>query len=248
MQFKFQLFITNVKVSDTDSIGLILLVDDEENIAELLKYNLEAERYSIKIVTKAAAVAGIDLFDCRLVIADAMSQAYTGMDLLRDLKANPVTAHIPFIILSSNDSEETIVDALDAGADDYLLKPFSLRELVARIRAVFRRHPVQARPMATATTLRLGTLRVDQLTRTVTDASGRPLPLTPTEYLILAFLLKNKNRFFRRIQIYDEVWHNADAPVNDRVVDTNISRLRKKLGDAALCLVNRTGQGYAIID
>lgn len=121
-----------------NSIGSILLIDDEEHITDLLKCNLEAERYSVKVIPNAAHVAGIDLTPYRLIIADAMRQGYTGLDLLRDLKANPVTQHIPVIILSHNDSEDSIIGAFDAGADDYILKPFSVRELNARVRAILR--------------------------------------------------------------------------------------------------------------
>lgn len=224
-----------------------MLVDDEPHITDLLKYNLEGERYAVTIETTASRVAALDLNDFRLVIADAMQQPYTGMDLLCDIKANPITARIPVIILSHNDSEDAVIEAFDQGADDYIFKPFSLRELVARIRSVLRRSQLQSHTAKAPTTLKFGSVEVDIATRQVRD-EGMLVPVTKTEYAILSLLLKNKNKFFNRAQIFDHVWRDPDNNSNDRIVDTNISRLRKKLGPSASLLVNRTGQGYAIID
>lgn len=230
----------------SDVIGLILVADDERYITDLLKYNLEAERYGVQVVTNAADVAKMDLTPYHLVIVDAMNQSYTGFDLLRDIKGNPATAYIPVLILSHSDSQDDIIRAFDEGADDYVMKPFSLRELMARVRSVLRRHQAMTVPKA-ATKISYRSLEVDLVTRQVRD-DGMLLPLTKTEYAILMLLLKNKNRFFNRAQIYDEVWRDQDRPANDRIVDTNISRLRKKLGPVADGLVNRTGQGYAFVD
>lgn len=237
-------------MSDANSLGRILLVDDEEYITDLLKCNLEAERYGVTVVSLARSVLDMDLTVFRLVIVDAMLQEYDGFDLLRDIKANPLYAHVPVIILTKNDSEDNIIYALDNGADDYVIKPFSLRELFARIRSVFRRYVGMSRPeggRAAASSIRLGNLEVDLINRQVL-ADSTPLALTRTEFAILALLVRNRNRFFKRIEIYNEIWRDSDMPVNDRIVDTNVSRLRKKLGDAASALVNRTGMGYAILD
>ena len=104
------------------------MVDDEKYISDLLKYNLEAERYGVTVVTRAADVPSIDLAPFHLIIADAMGQSLSGMDMLRAIKDNPATSYIPVVILSHSDSQDDIIDALDNGADDYILKPFSLRE------------------------------------------------------------------------------------------------------------------------
>lgn len=228
------------------AIGLIIVVDDEKYITDLLKYNLETERYGVTIVEKALDVKEMDLTPYHLAIVDAMDQPYSGYDLLRDMKNNPESSHIPVIILSHSDSQDDIIDAFDCGADDYVLKPFSLRELMARIRSVLRRHQVSG-PVRPATKLTYRSLEVDLVNRQVRD-DGMLLPLTKTEYAILVLLLKNKNKFFNRAQIFDEVWRDTERPANDRIVDTNISRLRKKLGAIADGLVNRTGEGYAFID
>lgn len=229
------------------AIGTILVVDDEKYITDLLKYNLEAERYTVTIVTLAARVTDMDLLPYQLIIADAMGQAFSGMDMLRAVKSNPETAHIPVIILSHSDSQDNIIAAFDNGADDYVLKPFSLRELMARIRSVLRRRQTMGGSRA-ATRLEYRGLTVDLVKRQAYGEDGSLLSLTKTEFAILSLLLKNRNTFFNRAQIFDRVWRGTDRPANDRIVDTNISRMRKKLGRAAEGLLNRTGQGYAFID
>ena len=234
-------------MDDKNSIGLILVVDDEQYITDLLKLNLEAERYSVTIITNAAQALTLNLTNYQLMLVDAAEQSYNGMDLLRDVKQNPVTAHVPVIILSHSDSQDDIVEAFDAGADDYVMKPFSLRELLARIRSVLRRHVIRNAQPRRATTLTCGSLEVDLINKQA-RADGALIPLTKTEYAILALLMQNKNVFFNRARIFDEIWRDPDRPGNDRIVDTNISRLRKKLGVGGECLVNRTGQGYAFID
>ena len=117
---------------------MILVVDEERYITDLLKYNLEAERYGVQVVTKASEVQKLDMSPYQLVIVDAMTQSYTGFDLLHDLKNNPATSYIPVLILSHSDSQDDIVRAFDEGADDYVFKPFSLRVLMARVRSVLR--------------------------------------------------------------------------------------------------------------
>lgn len=234
---------------DSDNaIGLILVVDDEQYITDLLKVNLEAERYSVTVVNTAAKVLTMNLTPYHLALVDAGDQNYSGMDLLRDLKQNPVTAHLPVIMLSHSDSQDDIIDAFDSGADDYVMKPFSLRELLARIRSVLRRHVIQnGRSRQSATTVTCGSLEVDLINRQVREG-GKLIALTKTEYAILALLMRNKGMFFNRARIFVEIWRDPDRPANDRIVDTNISRLRKKLGAGGDCLVNRTGQGYAILE
>lgn len=234
-------------MAEASNIGRILLVDDEEYITDLLKLNLEAEHYAVSIINVAARVAAVDLNDFCLMVVDAMTQRYSGFDLLRDIKSNPVTSHVPVIMLTHIDSEDSIISAFDMGADDYILKPFSLREFVARVRSVLRRHTSSSIMQRKATVLQAGCLKVDVVTRQVSE-DGMLLPLTKTEYAILVFLLRNKNHFFNRAQIYEEVWRDAENTTNARIVDTNISRLRKKLGESAEMLVNRSGQGYAIVE
>lgn len=229
------------------SLGSILLVDDEDHITDLLKYNLENESYQVDVERDALAASRSDLSGYRLIIADAMSQPFNGRNLLKILKSSPYTSHIPVIVVTYSDSEDDIIAAFDAGADDYILKPFSLRELIARVKSVLRRNPMVARPDAMRPVINVGDLEIDLQTRLVTN-SGLNVALTKTEFAILALLAKNKNQYFNRRQIYDFVWTGGDFHDNDRIVDTNISRLRKKLGSAAGVITNKSGMGYTIAE
>lgn len=226
------------------SLGNILLVDDEDHITSLLQYNLENESFGVSIEREARHASAIDLTGFRLVLADAMNQQFSGRDFLRSLKANPLTAHIPVIMVSHSDSEDDIIGAFGDGADDYILKPFSLRELIARVRSVLRRNPIVATPGKNGAVLTVGPLSIDLTTRIV-SCDNQNIPLTKTEFAILSLLAKNRGTYFNRRQIYEEVWA-GDYHDNDRIVDTNISRLRKKLGAAASLIVNKSGMGYTI--
>lgn len=232
-------------MSNNTALGKILIVDDDENIADLLSVNLRSEGYQVDTISQASDVLHLDLSDTNLIIADAMKQNFTGMQLLENLKENPVTSHLGFIATSSDDSERRVIEALDKGADDYVVKPFSLRELIARIRSVLRRHAVQAR-VSPSNRLCFQTLVVDLTTRIVTD-DGMQLPLSRTEYLILVLLLKNIGVPTSRREIFNNVWKDSPEMSNDRIVDTNISRLRKKLGDVGSYIQNRSGLGYMFV-
>lgn len=222
-----------------------MLVDEDAHITELLEFNLGSEGFGVMTSKEASLVGEKDFDKVRLVVADAMTQDYTGMDLLRAMKSDPLTSHIPVIICTYNDSEDAIIRAFDDGADDYVVKPFSLRELVARIKSVLRRHPLTISP-APSTILSLHGLDVDIVRQRVTE-NGNPVILTKTEFAILSFLLRHRDCFFSRAELRNEIWKN-EAGTSDRAVDTNISRLRKKLGPAGAYLINRYGKGYAIVD
>ncbi len=227
----------------TPSLGHILIVDDDANISELLRVNLKSEGYSVDVVTCAEEVDRSAQGETRLVIVDAMQQPYSGMDLIYDFKDDPQTEHIGIILYSSFKSERMVIDALDAGADDYIVKPFSLREMVARVKSVLRRHT--AREARGGNLITFQDLTVD-LTTQVVKLAGTPLTLSKTEYAILTLLLKNVDNYVSRIEIHRKVWSDDTAGANERIVDTNISRLRKKLGELGNRIVNRSGHGYMI--
>lgn len=224
--------------------GNILIVDDDANISELLSVNLKSEGYGVEIISEAENVDRGGLDGIRLVIVDAMQQAYNGMDLIFDLKDDPRTEHIGIILYSPIKSERMVIDALDAGADDYITKPFSLRELIARVKSVLRRH-LAVRTQAVASTITFQGLTLDFTNQSV-KLNGTPVALSKTEYAILALLLKNVDNYVPRKEIHRKVWSEADAGSNERIVDTNISRLRKKLGELDNHIVNRSGHGYMI--
>ena len=228
------------------SLGSILIIDDDERIADLLLLNLGSEGYAVRHIKEAADATPVALAGVQLIIVDAMAQHYNGVDLIKTLKSTPATAHIGIIFYSHINSERTIIDVLDAGADDCLSKPFSLRELMARVRSVMRRRRSQSVPEASSNVLRFRGLALDLERQTVT-IDGSVVALSKTEYAILALLLRNANVYTSRIEIFRTVWTEATGS-NDRIVDTNISRLRRKLGELGANIVNRSGLGYMLTD
>ncbi len=229
-------------MATTDSLGNILIVDDDKNICELLQVNLGSEGYCITVEPVAENVMERDLTCVSLILADAMKQPYSGMDLLYDIKDNPDTEGIPVILFSDIKSEYITVDSIEAGADDYIVKPFSLRVLMARVKAVMRRHAAVPRSSSTISFLSM----VADLRRQTITIDGAPVPLTAKEYAVAAMLLKNADNFISRVEIFKSVWAGDSAGSNERIVDTNISRLRKKLGSIAPHLISRTGHGYML--
>lgn len=230
-------------MATNQSPGHILIVDDDSNITELLAVNLRSEGYTVEVLTTAEDVDRRLQSRTRLVIVDAMKQPYSGMDLIYDFKDDPLTEHIGIILYSPIKSERMVIDALDAGADDYIVKPFSLRELVARVKSIIRRHHPKA--VAVNNELTFKDLSVDVNNQTV-KLNGAPLKLSNTEFAILNVLLNNVDTPVPRAVIHKAVWADETAGLNERVVDTNISRLRKKLGPMGSYIVNRSGQGYML--
>lgn len=226
------------------ALGKIVIVDNDQSIAALLNVNLSSEGYETTVYNNACDLTPDNVIGARLVVADSMDNEFSGLDLLKALKAHPLTGNIGFIICSTIDSERTIINCLDAGADDYIVKPFSLRELVARVNAVIRRHKRQNIAEPTSV-LRFRSLEVDLLTGRVSDGD-KVLSLTNTEFSILELLLRNVNNYVSRAEIYKNIWKSDLTKSNERIVDTNISRLRKKLGELSLHLVNRTKLGYML--
>lgn len=237
---------------NSSPLGCLVVVDDDQNIADMLKLNLADEGFAVEVHSVAEEVDIDALAEACLVIVDAMKQPYNGMDLTRDIKSNRATESLPVIICSGSDGEDIVLDAFEAGADDFVLKPFSLRELIARVKAVLRRRPRQGvgvhQPSVARAPLSLPShnLQVDLVNQRVVE-DGIVVPLTRTEYSILVFLIKHQNTFFTRDQICEEVWRD-EAGSNSRIVDTNISRLRKKLGESGKYLINQYGKGYAFVD
>lgn len=226
------------------SLGNILIVDDDSTVSDLLRLNLRSEGYNVHVVAQTSAVSPSDLLEAHLVLVDGANQSPTGIELISTLKASPAGQRAGFIYYSEYESERTLIEALDAGADDSICKPFSLREMLARIRAVMRRRARTAGESVCSTVVNIGEMRIDMVRKTVT-IGDEFVNLSNTEYAILELLLHNANTYTSRIEIFRSIWPDG-AGANERIVDTNISRLRRKLGTHGSCIVNRTGLGYMI--
>ena len=220
----------------------ILIVEDEEPLVMLLRYNLEAEGYAVESASNgedAELKLAEDVPD--LVVLDWMIPNVSGIELCRRLRARPETAQLPIIMLTARGEETERVRGLATGADDYVVKPFSVPELVARIHALLRR----VNPERIATLLRAGDIEVDRERCRVVRAE-REVPLSPTEFKLLEFFIERPGRVFSRGQLLDAVW-GREIYIDERTVDANVRRLRKALirrGEADPIRTVR-GLGYA---
>ena len=218
----------------------ILVVDDEQDLLEILKFNLETEGYEVVTATSAEEALHLDLCDFNLLLLDVMMGGMSGFAMARKLKDNPSTAAIPIIFLTARDTENDTLTGFSLGADDYISKPFSIREVLVRVRAVLRR-------TADPSTQQSNTLRYQgiemNLDKKTVSIEGEDIPFTKTEFELLHLLLDERGRVFSRQELIDRVWPK-DVLVLDRTVDVNITRLRKKIGPYAKCIVTRLGFGY----
>ncbi len=202
----------------------ILIVEDEEPLTMLLRYNLEAEGYTVETAVRGdEAEIKISESPPDLVVLDWMLPGLSGIELCRRLRARAPTARLPVIMLTARGEEGERVRGLATGADDYIVKPFSLPELIARIGALLRR----ASPERIAAVLTAGDIELDREKRRVSRA-GREIPLGPTEFRLLEFLMQSPGRVFSREQLLDGVW-GRDVYIDERTVDVHVGRLRKAL-------------------
>ncbi len=203
----------------------ILVVDDEKDIVDLIAYNLEKEGFAAsRAYDGETALKLIQTAPPDLVVLDLMLPGIQGLDVCKQVRKNPATARVPIIMLTAKGDEIDRVLGLEIGADDYLAKPFSVRELIARIRAILRRATV---PDNGTDVFRFGNLEVDYGSyEAVRD--GRKLDLSPTEIKLLIFFTKHPGRVFTRDQILDQVW-GSEAFVEPRTVDVHIRRLRAQI-------------------
>lgn len=218
----------------------ILVVDDEDDLCEILKFNLETEGYQVTTANSAEDALELDIASFDLLLLDVMMGGMSGFAMAKQLKANPATANVPIIFLTARDTENDTVTGFNLGADDYISKPFSLREVLVRVRAVLRR--TSEHQGSEPAVLRYQGLEVNLDKKTV-SIDGEDVPFTKTEFELLHLLLEEKGRVFSRQELIDKVWPK-DVLVLDRTVDVNITRLRKKIGRFAKCIVTRLGFGY----
>lgn len=219
----------------------ILVVDDEEDLCEILKFNLENEGYRVDTANSAEEALRMDLSSYHLLLLDVMMGEISGFKMASLLKKEKKTAQIPIIFITAKDTENDTVTGFNLGADDYISKPFSLREVVARVKAVLRRTQ-QEETERKPEQLVYKTLTVDIAKKKV-SIDGNETPLTKKEFEILFLLLQNKGRVFSREDILARVWSD-EVYVLDRTIDVNITRLRKKIGIYGKCIVTRLGYGY----
>ena len=219
----------------------ILVVDDEQDLCEILKFNLETEGYNVDMANSAeeALDMGIEKYD--LLLLDVMMGGMSGFALAKRLKENPLSAHIPIIFLTAKDTENDTVTGFNLGADDYISKPFSLREVMVRVRAVLRRTK-EKDDMPHSNIINYQGLELNLDKKTV-SIDGKDIPFTKTEFEILHLLLDERGKVFSRQELIDRIWPK-DVLVLDRTVDVNITRLRKKIGRFSKCIVTRLGFGY----
>jgi two-component system alkaline phosphatase synthesis response regulator PhoP len=217
----------------------ILVVDDEESLCEILQFNLETEGYEVDVSYSAEQALQLQLEKYSLILLDIMMGEMSGIDMARVMKTNTKLAQIPIIFITAKDAEDDRVLGLNLGADDYISKPFSIREVMARVKSVLRRAPV---PSSDNRLLRFETLMLDLDTK-ICSLEGEEVKLTKTETELLTLFLKNRGRIFTRDEILDKVWSD-DVVVLDRTIDVNITRLRKKIGKYGQYIVTRLGYGY----
>ncbi|WP_198669621.1 phosphate regulon transcriptional regulator PhoB [Pelagibacterium sediminicola] len=223
-------------------IPQVLVVEDEADLVELLRYNLEAEGFGVAAAQDAEeAMLRIAERKPDIILLDWMLPGASGIEICRRLRARPETATVPIIMVTARGEEEERVRGLATGADDYMVKPFSIPELLARVNALLRR----SNPQLIAAILKAGDIELDRTTHRVRRA-GKEIHLGPTEYRLLEYLMGNPGRVYSREQLLDGVW-GTDVYVDERTVDVHVGRLRKAInrGRAKDPIRTVRGAGYA---
>lgn len=222
----------------------ILIVDDEETLCEVLKLNLENEGYDVDIAFSAEQALTYDLKTYSLILLDIILGEISGIKFAKMLKTNVTTSQIPIIFCTARNSEDEMVLGLNIGADDYITKPYAIRNVIARVKSVLRRTYKRKVGIQTRkeNTIHFEGLELDlEFRRCIVN--GSEVKLAKKEFEILVYLIKNRGKILSREQILKDVWNN-ETVVLDRIIDVNVTRLRSKLGEYGLYIVTRTGFGY----
>ncbi len=235
----------------------ILVVDDEQDICDILQFNLETEGYQVDTANSAEEALTMELDDYDILLLDVMMGEMSGFELARQLRRQPKTTDIPIIFITARDDENDIIKGLNIGADDYMAKPLSMREVKARVNAVLRR----SRNVRTKDSETSGNDRIQPMEQTLSDDSirydtlimdtekkltyidGKEVVLTRLEFELLKLLLSHPGKVYSREEILKRIWP-GDAIVMDRTVDVNITRIRKKIGIYGKHIKTRFGYGY----
>ncbi len=221
----------------------ILIVDDEETLCEVLKLNLQNEGYDVDIATSAEQALTYNIRDYSLILLDIMMGEISGIQMAKILKAEPATASIPIIFCTARDTEDDMVGGLDLGADDYIMKPYTIRNVIARVKSVLRRTARQhnENENESENVLQIDGLMLDMdLKQCFVD--GEKVKLTKTEFELLGFLMAHPGKIYSRDEIVHRVWD--DVVVLGRTIDVNITRLRSKIGQYGAYIITRLGFGY----
>lgn len=228
----------------TEYMERILVVDDEQDICEILQFNLETEGYEVDTANSAEEALKLNLTEYDIILLDVMMADISGFQMARQLKQRPETANIPIIFITALDNENDIVKGLNLGADDYIAKPLSIREVKARVKAVLRRvhGDTYDDDLLSSRSILYETMQID-LDKKKVLIEGEEVQLTRLEFELLVMLIQNPSKVFSREQILEKIWPN-DAIVMDRTVDVNITRVRKKIGKYGKCIKTRFGYGY----
>ncbi len=225
----------------------ILVVDDEETLCEVLRFNLEAVGYAVDTAYSAEEALALELDKYSLILLDIMMGDISGVQMARILKSNKATASIPIIFCTAKDTEDDMIAGLDLGADDYIAKPYSIKNVLARVRSVLRRTGNAAAETENGGACLSYVNLVMDLHKKQCTVDGREVRMPRKEFEILAMLLENRGRIFSREEIITAVWPE-ETVVLYRVVDVNITRLRSKLGDYGKHIVTRSGYGYGFME
>lgn len=221
----------------------ILVVDDEEDLCEILQFNLENEGFDVDVANSAEEALKLDLTQYELLLLDVMMGEISGFKMANMLKKEEKTAKIPIIFLTARDTENDMLTGFNIGADDYISKPFSIREVIARVKAVTRRHSAtETKSKQKEEIIQFESLIIN-VNQKKTLVDGEEVSLTKKEFEILKLLLNQRERVFSRDEILSIVWTD-EVYVLDRTIDVNITRLRKKIGPYGKNIVTRLGFGY----
>lgn len=232
----------------------ILVVDDEEDLCEILQFNLELEDYTVDVAHSAEEALRLRLSDYALVLLDVMMGQISGFKMAKMMRESEETKHVPIIFITARDAENDLVTGFNLGADDYISKPFSIKEVMLRVKAVMRRTAVVAPKDKEVISFAKLNRREENMvgyegiimnleSKTVV-VDGRDIAFTKREFELLKLFIENPNKVFSREEILKLVWHD-DVCVLDRTVDVNITRVRKKIGQYGANLVSRQGYGYS---
>ena len=220
----------------------ILVVDDERDLCEILQFNLENEGFDVGVANSAEEALELNISEYNLILLDVMMGQMSGFKMASILKKEKETKHIPIIFLTAREKENDMLTGFSIGADDYISKPFSIKEVIARVKAVAAR----TEKVSINETVDYKGLSIDTEKKEV-SIDGESIKLTKTEFELILLFLQNKNRIMSRADIMQKVWGD-DVYVTDRTVDVNIARLRKKISPYGSLIVTKQSYGYGFME